>query len=73
MRPARRSKRICGFPGRGPDSSFAPGVPSGSRRGGVTVEGNGDTGGPWRYDTYNDQVPDKNDIVNAFAAAYEVE
>ncbi|MDH3625175.1 MAG: hypothetical protein OEQ49_14990 [Myxococcales bacterium] len=28
-------------------------------------------GGPWLYDTFNDQVPDKNDIVNAFAAAYD--
>jgi uncharacterized repeat protein (TIGR01451 family) len=27
--------------------------------------------GPWKYKTVNDQVPDKNDIVNAFAAAYD--
>ncbi|MCL7452912.1 MAG: SpaA isopeptide-forming pilin-related protein [Anaerolineae bacterium] len=27
----------------------------------------------WQYKTVNDQVPDKNDIVNAFAAVYEDE
>ena len=34
-------------------------------------DGSGGPGGPWLYDTVNDVVPDKNDIVNAFAAAYE--
>ncbi len=37
------------------------------------ADGSGASGGagPWLYDTVNDVVPDKNDIVNAFAAAYE--
>jgi uncharacterized repeat protein (TIGR01451 family) len=31
----------------------------------------GGAGGPWIYDTVNDVVPDKNDILHAFAAAYD--
>ena len=38
--------------------------------GGGSKDTNGIQDGPWLYDTYNDVVPDKNDIVNAFAAAY---
>lgn len=38
--------------------------------GGGSKDTNGIQDGPWLYDTTNDQVPDKNDIVNAFAAAY---
>lgn len=39
--------------------------------GGGSKDTNGIQDGPWLYDTVNDVVPDKNDIVNAFAAAYE--
>ena len=38
--------------------------------GGGSKDTNGIQDGPWQYKNTNDQVPDKNDIVNAFAAAY---
>lgn len=38
--------------------------------GGGSKDVNGIQDGPWLYDTVNDVVPDKNDIVNAFAALY---
>ena len=38
--------------------------------GGGTKDVNGIQDGPWLYKVSNDVVPDKNDIVNAFAAAY---
>lgn len=47
---------------RTPENSFFTG--------GGSKDTNGIQEGPWLYDTTNDQVPDKNDIVNAFAAAY---
>ncbi|GAA0691533.1 hypothetical protein GCM10009104_18060 [Marinobacterium maritimum] len=39
--------------------------------GGGSKDTNGIQDGPWKYKVVKDQVPDKNDIVNAFAAAYE--
>ena len=39
--------------------------------GGGSKDTNGIQDGPWIYDTTNDQVPDADDIVTAFAAAYE--
>jgi uncharacterized repeat protein (TIGR01451 family) len=39
--------------------------------GGGSKDTNGIQDGPWIYDTTNDQVPDADDIVDAFAAAYE--
>ncbi|MFX0197018.1 MAG: hypothetical protein ACFFCW_12900, partial [Candidatus Hodarchaeota archaeon] len=39
--------------------------------GGGSKDTNGIQTGPWKYKVVSDQVPDKNDIVNAFAAAYE--
>ena len=38
--------------------------------GGGSKDTNGIQDGPWLYKIESDQVPDKNDIVNAFAAAY---
>ncbi|GAB3114826.1 hypothetical protein GCM10027217_46410 [Pseudomaricurvus hydrocarbonicus] len=38
--------------------------------GGGSKDTNGIQDGPWQYKVESDQVPDKNDIVNAFAAAY---
>ena len=60
-------------PGRTPEVSFFTG---GGSKDTLCVQdpcedGSGGAGGPWLYDTVNDQVPDKNDIVNAFAAAYD--
>jgi hypothetical protein len=39
--------------------------------GGGSKDTNGIQDGPWKYKVEKDQVPDKNDIVNAFAAAYD--
>jgi uncharacterized repeat protein (TIGR01451 family) len=39
--------------------------------GGGSKDTNGIQDGPWKYKIVSDQVPDKNDIVNAFAAAYD--
>ncbi|HEU5099056.1 MAG TPA: hypothetical protein VFU22_08555, partial [Roseiflexaceae bacterium] len=39
--------------------------------GGGSKDTNGIQEGPWQYDTINDQVPDSDDIVDAFAAAYD--
>lgn len=39
--------------------------------GGGSKDVNGIQDGPWKYKVISDQVPDKNDIVNAFAAAYD--
>jgi hypothetical protein len=39
--------------------------------GGGSKDTNGIQDGPWKYKIVKDQVPDKNDIVNAFAAAYD--
>ena len=50
-------------PARTPEDSFFTG--------GGSKDTNGIQDGPWLYDTVNDVVPDKNDIVNAFAAAYD--
>jgi hypothetical protein len=52
-------------PARTPENSFFTG--------GGSKDTNGIQDGPWLYgaDDKNDVVPDKNDIVNAFAAAYD--
>ncbi len=39
--------------------------------GGGSKDTNGIQDGPWKYKVVSDQVPDKNDIINAFAAAYD--
>jgi hypothetical protein len=39
--------------------------------GGGSKDTNGIQKGPWKYGTVSDQVPDSDDIVDAFAAAYE--
>lgn len=39
--------------------------------GGGSKDTNGIQAGPWKYKVESDVVPDKNDIVNAFAAAYD--
>uniref|UniRef100_UPI003567F0CE DUF7507 domain-containing protein n=1 Tax=Amphritea sp. TaxID=1872502 RepID=UPI003567F0CE len=41
--------------------------------GGGSKDTNGIQDGPWKYKVISDQVPDKNDIVNAFAALYSQE
>jgi uncharacterized repeat protein (TIGR01451 family) len=52
---------ITGFEARTPEVSFFTG---GGSKDTLPVA-------DWQYDTVNDVVPDKNDIVNAFAAAYD--
>ncbi len=64
---------IVGWEARTPEVSFFDG---GGSKDTLCIQdpcedGSGGAGGPWLYDTVNDVVPDKNDIVNAFAAAYD--
>jgi len=64
---------IVGWEARTPEVSFFTG---GGSKDTLCLQdpcedGSGGPGGPWLYDTVNDVVPDKNDIVNAFAAAYD--
>jgi uncharacterized repeat protein (TIGR01451 family) len=64
---------IAGFESRTPEVSFFTG--GGSKDTACLQDpcdsSLGGAGGPWLYDTVNDVVPDKNDIVTAFAAAYD--
>lgn len=55
---------------RTPEVSFYTGGGSKDTLGIQELKGKDGQNG-WKYKTVNDQVPDKNDIVNAFAAAYE--
>ena len=62
---------VVGFESRTPEISFFTGGGSKDTEFLQDPGPGGASGGPWLYDTFNDQVPDKNDIVNAFAAAYD--
>jgi uncharacterized repeat protein (TIGR01451 family) len=63
---------IPGFLGRTPEASFFTG--DGSQDTECLQDPcdspSGGAGGPWLYSTVDNQVPDRNDIVTAFAAAY---
>jgi uncharacterized repeat protein (TIGR01451 family) len=64
---------IPGFESRTPEASFFTG--GGSKDVSCLQDPcdspSGGAGGPWLYDTKNSVAPDKNDIVTAFAAAYD--
>jgi len=55
---------IVGWEARTPEISFFTGGGSKDTEclQNPCQDGSGGPGGPWLYDTYNDQVPDKNDI-----------